>query len=179
MATKKQPRKRAKSRKGLSAPKRRRRNSRKRGLSAKGMLADILNPTIAMDSAKKTLASAGGGFGAVIANKVLLPATMGKGVRLLTGLAVGFLGASLGMPAMGAGFTGGMVALAFQNGLMADDAEFTDPNSLADAPLFLDEENNPMVLEEGPDGAQYRYLSEDEIQTLEEAGAFSDYQIIS
>src|SRR4051812_13577880 len=136
MATKKKATKR-RSKKALSAKPRRR--NRKRGMSSKGMLADILNPTIAMHSAKQTMAAVGGGMGAVITNKVILPPTAGKLIRVSLALGVGFLASSLGMPSVGAGYAGGMMALTFQNGLMADDdnAKFANDNSLnEDTPLF-------------------------------------------
>jgi len=164
MATKKTTPKRKKN-KSLSASGKRttvRRRKRKGGLS------EMFSPTVAMNSAKATLAASAGGMGAVFLNKIV-PATWGKLPRVAIGFGLGFLATSLGMGSTGAGFTGGTMALTFQNGLMNEDANFADDSSLSDQPLFLDEDGNPMVLEEGEDGsASYRYLSEAEIQFLED-----------
>lgn len=168
MATKKPTKRRR--RKALSSPARRRRSSpRKRGL-----LADIMNPTIAMNSAKSTLAAAGGGMAAVTCNKVIFAPTTGKMMRVGTALLGGFLASAFGMPSVGSGFTGGLFALTFQNGLMADgddmqETDFADENVLADQPIFLDENDNPMVLEEGEGDPYYRYLSEEELMEYEGA----------
>lgn len=88
--------------------------------------------------------------------------------------------AHFGMPHTGAGFTGGMTALTFQNGLLGEEESFADEDALSDMPLFLDDDGRPMVLEESDDGrAGYRYLSEEEIRVLDEQGAFTDYQVVS
>lgn len=175
MATKKPTKRRR--RKALSAPSRRRRSS---GGRRKGLLADIMNPTIAMNSAKSTLAAAGGGMAAVTCNKVIFAPTTGKMMRVGTALVGGFLASAFGMPSVGSGFTGGLFALTFQNGLMADDGmeeetEFADENVLADQPIFLDENDNPMVLEEGEGEPYYRYLSEEELMEYEGSVPSLDY----
>lgn len=161
MSTKKNtPTKRRRRKKGLSsAPTRRRRSS-----SKKGLLSDMFNPTIAMQSAKNTISAGVGGVGAMIVNKAILPSTAGKGMKTLVALGVGFLASSFGMANVGSGFTGGMMALTFQNGLMNEDADFANPNVLSDQPMFLDEDGNPMVLEENDGEPYYRYLTEDEVQ---------------
>jgi len=158
---------------GSRAP--RRRNRRRRGLSEAGK-------TSWLDSGKKTLMGGAGGLGAVVAHKLILPATAGKIPRILTALAGGLLASKFGAPSLGVGFTGGLVALTFQNGVLADEdnANYANENSLQDAPIYLDEDDNPMVLEEGEDGTSgLRYLNDDEITALHEAGAFEDYQLVS
>ena len=154
------PRRRRKS--GLSAaPKRRRTHHRK-----SGGLADMFNPTIAMNSAKDTLMSAGGGLGAMIVNKSILPSTSTKTVKVLTALGVGFFASAMGMGQLGHGFTGGMVALTFQNGLLNDDmqdTDFAEENVLNDYPPVLDEQGNPMILEEGDGEPYYRPLNDYEL----------------
>ncbi len=168
---KKRTKRKTHKKKGLSSPfKRKTTHRRKR----KG-LSDMFNPTMAMNAAKNTLLASGGGFGAVIVNKNILPAKWGKPGQVITGLLGGFLLETFSMPILGASFSGGMAALAFQNGLLSemeeideDNAEFTDAKALSEAPLFLDEEGNPMVLEEDANGAYYRYLSENEQALLDE-----------
>lgn len=176
MATKKQTKTRRK-RKGLHSggTGRRRKSSRRRstGLSA------MMNPTALMNAGKQALASGAGGLGAVIVNKVILPPTANKLTRVAVGVGGAIVGALLlNMPTVAGGFTGGMVALAFKDGVMNEgDTQFAQPDVLdPNTPLYLDEDTGaPMVLEEGENGAQYRYLSAEEIQTLEEQGAFTDY----
>lgn len=164
MATKTKTPKRKKSKSLASGGARKGVRRRKR----KGGLSELFNPTVAMNSAKSTLAASAGGMGAVFFNK-MVPATWGKLPRVALGFGLGFLATSFGMGSTGAGFTGGTMALTFQNGFMNEDADFAEEESLSDMPLFLDEEGNPMVLEEGENGeAAYRYLSEAEIQTLNE-----------
>jgi len=152
---------------GLSAPARRKRSHRRRS----GGLGDIFNPTVAMNSAKKVGAGAIGGFGAMVVNKSILPSDSGKLVKLGVALGGGFLLGAFGFDGMGAGFTGGMVATAFPNGLLGDDdnANFADEGSLNDAPIFLDEDDQPMMLHEDDNGAMtWRYLSDDEMAEFEE-----------
>lgn len=151
------------------AVRRRRSSRRSRGL------ADMFNPTVLKNSVKTAGAGALGGIGAVITNKVIIPATAGKLPRVAAAIIVGALAANFGAPAAGAGYTGGLLALTFQNGLLADDADFAPGDSLSDKPIYLDSEGNPMVLEEG---GNYRYLEEDEIDALAEAGAFDDHQLV-
>lgn len=161
--------------KSLSGGKTIRRRRSRRGLSSKGILSDFTNPTMLATAAKKTFGAVAGGGAAVIVNKIL-PPTTGKFARLALALGIGFVGVMLNMPSAGAGFTGAMVANTFPNGFLNEDAQFADDDALAELPLFLDEDGAPMVLDEETDGM--RYLSEDEIQMLQERGAFSDYEIV-
>lgn len=152
------PRRRRKSLVGLSSAAPRRRKTHR-----KGGLSDMFNPTIAMDSAKTTLMSAGGGIGAMIVNKSILPATASKATKTITALAVGFLANSFGMGKLGAGFTGGLIALTYQNGLLNDDmqdTEFADSEVLSDYPPILDEDGNPLMLEENDGEPYYRAMSD-------------------
>jgi hypothetical protein len=158
------------------------RRRRKRGLSeggVKGMLKGLLDPKKTVQNGKTSVAGLLGGTAATLSDKLIFK-TPSKPKRLILGLVAGFIAAGVGMPGLGAGYAGGMAALAFQNGLLADNANYAEQDVLSDdAPLFLDENDNVMTLEEGNDGqAYYRYLSEEEVQTLEEAGAFSDYTMV-
>lgn len=126
----------------------------------KGLLSDMFNPTIAMNSAKNTLLSAGGGLGAMVVNKAILPATAGKGLKVAVAVGVGFLASSLGMEKLGSGFTGGLVALTFQNGLMAEETDFAEEGVLSEYPPILDENGNPVILEENNGDAYYRPLND-------------------
>lgn len=143
----------------------------------KGFLADLINPTVAKNSAKNVMASATGGAGAIVINK-MLPASTGKLMRVGLALGIGFLASNFGMPNTGAGFTGGLLALSFQNGFLNDDAEFARTNALEDGqPIFLDDDGSPMVLDEDGDGQSgYRYLNEDEINMLQENGGFAEFE---
>lgn len=147
-------------RKALSAPTRRRRTAKK-----SGVLADMFNPTIAMQSAKNTLMASGGGLLSMVVNKSILPPTSGKVAKVGTALIGGFLLSSFGMASAGSGFTGGLMALAFQNGLLAEDMEeqdFADDDVLSDEPIFLDEDGNPMFLNENGGEPFMQYLNEKE-----------------
>ena len=138
----------------------------------------MLNPTMAAHSAKSTLAAIAGGGGAVFVNK-MIPASTSKLAKVAIAFGVGFLASNFGMANTGAGFTGGMMALSFQNGFLNDDDDtnFADEDSLSDMPLFLDDNGEAMVLEEGENGESgFRYLSDDEINTLEEQGAFDEFE---
>lgn len=115
---------------------------------------------------KDAAVSSGGGALAAVVHKGVLPATAGKLMKLGAGILPALALAFIGMPNLAAGYNGGMTALAFQNGLLAD-GEFADDNSLADKPLFLDADGQPMVLEEGEG---YRYLTDGELEELERAG---------
>jgi hypothetical protein len=150
------PRKRLRT-KALATSGKRRRAPRK-----KGILSDMFNPTIAMNSAKNTLLSAGGGLGAMIVNKTILPATATKGVKTAVAIGVGFLASSFGMEKLGSGFTGGLIALTFQNGLMADDTDFAEESVLSEYPPVLDEYGNAVILEENDGEAYYRPLNDAE-----------------
>ncbi len=159
------PTRRRRRKHGLSAPAKRRRVTHRRG-----GLADMFNPTIAMHSAKQTLMSAGGGLGAMIVNKSILPPTASKGVKVAVALIGGFVLTSFGMGSVGSGFTGGTMALAFQNGLLADELEeneFADDNVLSDSPMALDEDGNPLILEEGDGEPYWRSLTENEMIAYE------------
>lgn len=167
--------KRRSTSKALSSGRSTRRRSTR---SRKTGLSEMFNPTVAANSAKGTLAAMAGGTAAGIINK-MIPPTSGKLMRLGIAFGLGFVASAFNMPNTGAGFTGGMIVASFPNGFLNDDDDttFADEDSLSDAPLFLDEDGSPMVLEEGQDGtAGYRYLSEDEIQMLEEQGAFDEYE---
>lgn len=129
----------------------------------KGMLADIFNPTIAMDSAKSVLLASGGGLGAMIVNKTILPPTASKGLKTAVALGIGFLASSFGMQKLGSGFTGGLIALTFQNGLLAEDTDFADDNALSEYPPILDEYGNAVVLEENDGEPYYRPLTQNEM----------------
>lgn len=167
MATKKTKRRKRSNLSSGGAGRGRRSVRRRR---SKGGLSEMFSASTAKNSFKSVLASGGGGFAAVQANKIM--GGMSKPIRLLIGVGLGFFGASMGAPSLSSGFTGGMIALNFQNGLlaeddMADNAEFADENSLADMPLYLSESGEPMQML--PDGS-FRYLEEDEVQALADAG---------
>jgi hypothetical protein len=69
------------------------------------------------------------------------------------------------MGKLGAGFTGGLIALTYQNGLLNDDmeeTEFADDDVLSEYPPILDEDGNPMILEENDGEPYYRQMSADE-----------------
>jgi hypothetical protein len=176
MATKKTTKSKPKRRKkSLSSggTKRKRRSPARR----KGFLSDATNPTVLMNGAKQTLAAATGGVAGTHLIKWLSP-TASKMQKALFILGVGLAGNIFGFHNMTSGAVGAMTAGAFPNGLNDDgDTNFADQDSLQDQPLFLDEQGAPMVLEEGEDGqAGYRYLSEEEVRILDEAGAFDQYQ---
>ena len=144
-----------------AAPKRRRSHK-------KSFLSELTNPTQAKESAKGTLAAALGGFSAVIVNKTVLPEKWGKSGKIGAALIGGFLLNNFGMKSLGASFTGGMIALAFEKGLLADNADFADDNSLSNQPLYLDEDGTPMVLEEDGSGNEYfRPMTDNETLALE------------
>lgn len=169
----KKPTHKKRRRKALSSAPTRRRSRRK-----SGGLADMFNPTIAMHSAKTTLAAGGGGLLAMVVNKSVLPPTAGKVAKIGTALVGGFIASAFGMASVGAGFTGGLMALTFQNGLLAEDmqeTEFADENVLADQPIFMDEDGNPMFLNDGDGQPFYQYLSEEEIAEYEGAQTYATY----
>lgn len=176
MAKRKRKSPRRRNRKGLSAAPRRRRSSARR---SKGFLSDMFNPTVSKNSAITSLSGGAGGLGAIVAHKFLPATGAAKLMRIGAALGVGFIAATLGKPNVGAGFAGGLMALSFQNGLLADGADYANENSLMDGPIWLDENDQPMTLEEGEDGPQLRYLSDDEIDVLHESGAFSDFEVVS
>jgi hypothetical protein len=133
----------------------------------------MMNPTVAKNSALNTLMGMAGGAGAATLSK-MLPPTMGKLYQLGIGLGGGFvLTALVGQQSLGSGFAGGMTALAFKDGFLNEDGEFADDDVLSDedTPIYLDEDNNPLMLNE--DGS-FHYLSEAE---LEEAG-WADYNFV-
>lgn len=150
---------------------------RRRKHHKKGGLSDMFNPTIAMNSAKGTLLASGGGLLSMVVNKSILPPTAGKVAKIGTALIGGFVASAFGMQQIGAGFAGGMMALTFQNGLLADDndmqeTDFAEDTILSEQPLFLDENGNPMILSES-DGEPYlRYLSEEEMAEYEGAQTY-------
>lgn len=169
----KKPTHKKRRRKALSSAPTRRRSRRK-----SGGLADMFNPTIAMHSAKTTLAAGGGGLLAMVVNKSVLPPTAGKVAKIGTALVGGFIASAFGMASVGAGFTGGLMALTFQNGLLAEDmqeTEFADENVLADQPIFMDEDGNPMFLNDGDGEPFYQYLSEEEIAEYQGAQTYATY----
>lgn len=143
MAHKKTRKRKRSHHKGLSSP-----APRKRHRKRSSFLGDLLNPTMAMNSAKSTLTSALGGYGAIVVNKTILPTTWGKPGRVISGLVAGFLLTNFGMPTLGASLTGGMTALTFKDGLLNDDANFAEQEALNDQPKFLDEAGNPLFLDE-------------------------------
>lgn len=150
-----------------------RRRSRRRG----GLSSGAGMHTLMVNGFKHTIEAGVGGYASVLANK-WLPANQSKMWRVITMFGGGLLGTYFGRPVAAAGFVGGMVAQVFPTGLNDDDDQnYANRNSLSDMPLFLDEDGQPMVLEEGEDGSSgYRYLSESEVAYLEEEGAFDDYE---
>ena len=112
----KKPHKKRRRKATMSAPATRRRRKHHK----KGSLSDMFNPTIAMNSAKSTLLASGGGLLSMVVNKSILPANAGKVARIGTALIGGFVASAFGMQQIGSGFAGGMIALTFQNGLLAE-----------------------------------------------------------
>lgn len=167
MAKRKTTTKKMKRRKSsLSAGTRKRRSKKKSGFLSEG---NPIAPANLIANGKRTIAAGLGGGAAILTNKI----PVGKFGKVMIALIGGFGMNSFGLHALGNGFTGGQVALAFSapSTPMNEDANFADENSLSDKPLFLDEEGNAMVLEEDlNDGTSYyRYLSGEELQEIEEA----------
>lgn len=135
-----------------SPAKRRKRSSRK------GLLSDMMNPTIATNGAKSSLAAVGGGYASIQANK-MIPSSWGTGARLVVAVGLGFLGHTvLGAPNLSSGFVGGMVA---QNNptTMLRDADFVDDDMFEDdEPQYLSESGERLYL---ADDGQF-YLMDDE-----------------
>jgi hypothetical protein len=159
------------------------RKGSKRKRHPKGVLAEIgladNSPPTWGQSFKKTIGAGSGGGLAIVAHK-LTPATVPKIARVGGSFILGLVAARFGMPSTGAGFFGGTIALNFQNGLMGEDANYANNNALSDMPIYLDEQGQPMVLEEGQDGTSgYRYLSDEEVAELTESGAFSEYEVVN
>ena len=144
----------------LSEPGRRKRTTHK-----KSFLSDLTNPTMAANSFKSTLMAAAGGFGANIVNKNILPEKWGKTGKLGAALVGGFLLHNFGFNHIGAGFTGGMFAIATQSGLLSEDdnASFADDNVLNESPMYLDEAGTPMILEENGGMEYFRPMTEMEM----------------
>jgi hypothetical protein len=139
-----------------------RRKSRRRGMSeGGGKVKNLMNAAF-----NNGLSSFAGGGGAVFVNK-MIPSTMGKLVKTVIALVGGGIAAAAGKPNTGAAFTGGMLALTFQNGFLNEDAPFADENALAEMPIYLDENDCPMVMQEN---GNLRYLEEGEVMQLAEAG---------
>lgn len=117
-------------------------------------------------------------LGSLIGTQIngMIPQTWGKMPRLLTLAALTFAGMAANMPITTAGAVGSLAAGAFPKGFL-NEANFASTDVLdEDTPLFLDENNNPMVLDDdGQGGLEYRYLNDDEIEMLERAGAFDNY----
>lgn len=127
MATKKvHTKKRRRHHKGMSSAPRRRRKSRK----SRGLLSDLTNPTMLMNKVKEQAAGVLGGLAASTVNRMVLPTTSGKIAKIGTGFGGGLLASFLGFPNLGIAFSGGMTALATQNGLLNEDANFADDNVL-------------------------------------------------
>ena len=170
----KKPQQKRRRRKALSAAPSRRRTRRK-----SGGLADMFNPTVAMQSAKNTAAAAGGGLLSMIVNKSILPPTAGKVAKVGTALIGGFVMSAFGMNNVGSGFAGGLMALTFQNGLLAEDdfqeEDFADDMVLSEQPIFLDDDGNPMFLNENEGAPFMQYLNEDEIAEYEGAATYGTY----
>lgn len=142
-----------------SSPRRRRTHTKK------SFLSDLTNPVIAKESAKNTLMAAAGGFGAVIVNKTVLPEKWGKSGKIGAALIGGFLLNNFGFGAIGNSFTGGMFALAFQGGLLNDNANFADTATMQ--PLYLDESGTPLILEEDSQGNEFfREMTAEESQAM-------------
>jgi len=166
MATKRKTTKKVRRKKTTLSAKPKRRTKKKNAFLSEG---SPIAPKNLLDNAKRTLAAGIGGGASILTNKI----PVGKFGKVTIGLLGGFILNTFGLHAMGNGYTGGQIALAFSAPAtpMNEEAEFAEENSLSDKPLFLDENNNPMVLEEDlQDGTSYyRYLSEEELQEIEEA----------
>ena len=104
--------------------------------------------------------NAAGGFGANIINKNIIPSAWGKSGKIGAALVGGFLLHNFGFNHIGGGFTGGMFALATQDGLLSEDVEFAEDDVLSEMPLYLDEAGTPMMLEEGEEGSYFRPMNE-------------------
>lgn len=155
----------------------RRKKAQRKGFLSEIGLADSTNKLTLGQSLKKTIGASIGGGAGILVHK-LAPTSWGKLVRVGGAFVISTGLAYFGMPSTGAGYMGATIALNFQNGLMADG--YADENALADAPLFVDDNGNAMVLEEGEDGTSgYRYLSEEEVAMLSEQGAFAEYEVVS
>jgi hypothetical protein len=132
--------------------------------SKRSFLSDLTNPTMAANSFKNTLMAAAGGFGANIVNKNILPSTFGKPGKIGAAILGGFLLQNFGFSSIGAGFTGGMFAIATEGGLLGEEGtEFAEDTVLsAEMPLYLDEAGTPMVLEEDGGIEYFRPMTEEE-----------------
>lgn len=139
---------------------------RKTGVRRSRGLGDMLNPTIATNSAKAIFSAGTGGAAAIFADR-LIPTTWGTGARLLAGAVASFvLHSVVQAPNMASGFFGGMVAMNMKTALYDnDDTRYVDRNTLKDAPLFLDEDGNVLAMD---DDGNYHQLDEDEIAELAE-----------
>ena len=106
----------------------------------------------------------------------MIPANWGKLPRFAALAAITFVGMAAGMPITTAGAVGSLTAGAFPKGFL-NEADYANANVLDEnSPLFLDENGEPMVLDQDANGnIGYRYLDEDEMQMLERAGAFDTY----
>lgn len=129
----------------LSAPKRRTKRA--------GGLSQMFSPTTAKNSFKNTAAAFGGGLAARKASQLAYTVTGGKNnlvVQLGLALVGGFMMHSmLNAPNLASGFVGGMAAMnSADMGLGEDDVFFADEEALSDMPDALDENGNPMSLEE-------------------------------
>lgn len=153
----------ARTKRSLSAAKKGVKRRKKRSRKSHG-LSELANPAMYMHAGKVMVGGAAGGAIAYQANE-LVPATWGTGARLLVGGALSFAASGLmGWNSLGAGIAAGSVIVALQrnnvkglhDGLDEElaeaemmEAEFADPDVLADMPEALSEMGEPIKLSPG------------------------------
>ena len=166
-AKKKKPAKRR--HKGLSAPHRSVKRRRNKGLFDGGFSKDKL-----LDNAKTAAMGALGGVGASFANKATTGFKWGFWGKSITGAIGGFAIAAFGAPRMGAGFAGGMSALATtDSGLHDDDDGMND--ELEDNSIY--ETSDGSLVRMLNDGS-LEPLNDDEIQALND-GNYPEYSTMN
>ena len=103
-----------------------------------------------------------GGIGANVGNKLLAGLNLGTWGKIFAGAGIGLVASTMGAPKLGAGFSGGMTALALSGGLSEDELS---EDELSEPGIYQTEDGNLVkMLNDG----SVEYLSEDEITALNE-----------
>lgn len=105
-----------------------------------------------------------GGGGAYLADKALVGFKLGGLGRALVAIGGGAAVAAFGAPKMGAGFSGGLMALNLKQGLGDDDnTEFADDDVLEEGEIYETQDGNYVrMLNDGT----IEPLSDEEVQSL-------------